>query len=252
LKSCAERVRDWVKGGGHLFSVAGGGLLDECNQALDTLQPVYGVTGQKLQLTEKHLFAKEGLAWIKPLDEVQAEHGLPALIARQTFTMAAGSADIRFASGASAGTINVVNGQGAASIVGTFPGSAYVQPAIPKRPYDRGTSDGSFNHFIPTQFDRNAQQLILSPVRAAGLKSALRFSEQLIDGTVIESPAGCAIPLANYSGKPVRRLTITIAGCGIVRSVESARRGKLSFRNADGPVSITLPLEDADLIVLRP
>ena len=44
---------------------------------------------------------------------------------------------------------------------------------------------------------------------------------ELIDGTIIESSSGCAIPLANYSGKHIRRLTVSVDGCGAVRSVES-------------------------------
>jgi hypothetical protein len=252
LRSCATEIRGWVNDGGQLFSVAGGGFLDEFNQPLETLKPVYGITDQQIRLTEKRLFAKEGLAWVKPLDEVKAEHSMPALIARQTFATSTGVPMARFANGEIAGVMNQSSGKGAASIVGTFPGSAYVQPAIPKRPYDRGTSDRNFNHFIPTQFDRGTQRLILAPVRAANVQAELELSEQLIDGTVIESSSGYAIPLANYSGKRIRQLTVTMARCENLRSAESARRGKLAFQKATGGrVSITLPLEDADLIVLR-
>jgi hypothetical protein len=251
LRSCAAKLRDWVKGGGQLFSVAGGGFLDEFNQPLDTLMPVYGITEQRLQLSEKHLFAKEGLAWVRALDSVGAEHSLPALIARQTFATTSTGA-IRFTNGEMAGVINHPAGLGAASIIGTFPGSAYVQPAIPKRPWDRGTSEQNFNHFIPTGFDRAVQQLILGPVRAAKVQSDLDLSERLVDATVIDSPAGYAIPLANYSGKRIRQLTITVVQCGKVRSAQSARRGPLHFKSGvEGSLSVTLPLDDADLIVLR-
>ena len=252
LRPCAAEILKWVNDGGHLFSVAGGGFLDEFNQPLDTLKPVYGVTGQELQLTEKHVFAKEGLAWLNPLDSIEAQGSVPALIARQTFTTPVGIPTVRFAKGEIAGVINRSAGKGAASIIGTFPGSAYVQPAIPKRPYDRGTSDQNFNHFIPTQFDRVAQQLLLTPVRAANVQADLVFSEKLIDATLIESSFGYAIPIANYSGKRLRSFTLTVAHCGKVQSVKSARRGELHFKmTSAGDIGITLPVDDADLIVIH-
>jgi len=250
LRECAARVRDWVAGGGHLFGVAGGGFLDEYNQPLDTLKPVYGVTEQKLELTEKHCFAKEGLAWLKPLDHWQREPRLPCLIAKQTFTSDDPGA-VRLVSGGTGAVLDRAHGRGRATIVGTFPGSAYVQPAIPKRPFDRGTTDRSFNHFLPTAFDRNAQELILAPVRAANVIEDLQLSASLIDATVVESPHGWAIPLANYSGQRIRRLAVTFAPGASVRAVHSARRGKLNAATTSVGLRVTLPLDDADLLVLR-
>jgi hypothetical protein len=241
LRKCAEAIARWVSNGGQLFSVAGGGFLDEFNQPLDVLKPVYGIAEQKLELTEKHLFAKEGLAWIKPLE---SKLPFPALIARQTFTTSNISSDL-------SAMFAHPYGKGAATIIGTFPGSAYVQAAMPKRPYDRGTSDENFNHFIPTQFDTNVQQLIVAPVIAAKVQQDVRLSHGLIDATPIDSAAGHAIPLANYSGKRIPRLTVTVSGCNEIRTVTSARRGRLSFQVTTNGVSITLPLDVADLIVLK-
>jgi hypothetical protein len=251
LRSCAEHIRDWVRDGGQLFSVAGGGFLDEYNQPLEVLKPVYGVAEQQLELTEKSTFAKEGLAWLKPLDLLRVDVALPALVARQTFTVSSNDAQVwKFASGA-IGAVTRDAGQGSATIVGTFPGSAYIQAGIPKRPYDRGTSDNNFNHFLPTEFDRNAQRLVLVPVRSAHVVELLSVSADLVDATVIESPVGLAVPLANYSGRRIAGLTVSVAYAPNVRSIKSARRGKLAFERDHDRVTFTLPLDVADLIVLQ-
>jgi hypothetical protein len=252
LRQCAMKIRDWVKGGGHLFSVAGGGFLDEFNSTLDTLGTIYAVSEQRLTLTEKHLFVKEGLAWVKPLDQVNTGSVFPALIARQTFVVSkANGTVLYFAGGDTAGVIDHGVGRGSTSIIGTFPGSAYIQSAIPKRPYDRGASDDNFNHFLPTRFNTAAQRFILAPVRSAALSEDVVFSAPLVDGTLIEAPAGYAIPLANYSGKSISHLTVTLRNCRDVHSAVSARQGKLRLRNIDGGLSLTLPIDTADIIVLR-
>ncbi|MBI3463132.1 MAG: hypothetical protein HY000_08755 [Planctomycetes bacterium] len=265
LRACAEKIRDWVKGGGHLFSVAGGGFLDEYDQPLDVLLPVYGITEQKCARTtdDKNLWVKEGLAWVRPSDELKfqlrltAELGLPhipSLFTRQTFVPAKKeSVWAVYSTGEPAAISSDSFGRGTAWIVGTFPGSAYVQPAIPKRPYDRGSSDANFNHFLPTAFSHDAQAVITSPLETTGIfqERPVETSEPLVDATVIEAPQGLAVPLANYSGKPVPALTVLVRNVGEFKQIFAVKHGDLKFERRGQDITFTLPLQWSEMLVIR-
>ncbi len=263
LRACAERLREWVKGGGHLCSVAGGGFLDEANLPLDVLKEVYGVTDQKLAVAEKNLWAKEGLAWAKPLDNlrfqlrVTAELGLPhipALIARQTFVPAKhDKVWAVFDNGDPAAIASDSFGRGTAWIIGTFPGAAYVQAAMPKLPYDRGSSDSNFNHFLPTQFLADALAVITSPLETTGVwqERPVESSAPLVDATIIDSPHGRVVALSNYSGKAIAKLSVRLRDVPEFTSLESAKHGKLTHRVDGNQLVVELPLDWTDLIVLR-
>lgn len=252
IARCAERVAKWVKEGGRLFSVAGGGLLNEKNQTNSVLLDVFGIRGGKLVVTEKNLWAKEGLAWVKPLDIIKPWK-FPALIARQEF-ISSHPASARFANDATAAVIDHPLGRGTATIVGTFPGSRYMQAAIPQRPFDRGTSDQNFNHFIPTRFDEEARKIIIGPIRACGreISPNVTTSEPLVDAGLVESKQGYAIALANYSGKDRVTVRVKARVSGAVRSVFSSRAGELRFDKTGEGVEFSETLGAVDLIILRP
>lgn len=255
LRACADRLCQWVKEGGHLVSVAGGGFLDEYDQPLDMMKEVYGIAGQKLTLTEKNLSAKEGLAWVKPLGEVrlslgeEAELQFPALIALQELTLANGArVTARLDDGRPIGVTNEF-GAGRAQLLGTFPATAYVQKAIPKRPYDRGGSEDSFSHFLPTAFLSDLRS-VLAPAMGA-VRLAVRTSEALVDATVIEAPRGLVVPMANFSGKSIKALTVTVPDVPEFKELYSVKRGELRHARKGSDVTVTLPLEWADMIVIR-
>jgi hypothetical protein len=188
---------------------------------------------------------------------VTAELGLPripTLLARQTFVpVKKENVWAVYSTGEAAAIACDSFGKGTAWIVGTFPGSAYVQAAIPKRPYDRGSSDANFNHFLPTAFSHDAQAVIASPLETAGIyqQRHVETSEPLVDVTVIDAPQGLAVPMANFSGRAVQSLKVTIRDVPEFRSIESVRRGKLTFQREGKDITIPMPLDWADMIVIR-
>lgn len=254
-RAAAEKLRDWVANGGLLFSVAGGGFLDEYNQPMDVLAPVYGVKSQSLTVTEKNLWAKQLFQWLRPLAHFSypgASSKLPAYIARQDIEPETAIVMGRFDDGKAA-VIRNRFGNGLATLVATFPGSAYIHPAIPKRPWDRSTSDDGFAHFLPTDFDQSAKQIIAGPITEAGLANILpvESSNPLVDATVIDSPTGIVVALANYSNGFIPDLTVRIRDVGRVRSVIAVRAERLQIARDGEHLSVTLPLEWGDMIVIR-
>jgi hypothetical protein len=140
-------------------------------------------------------------------------------------------------------------GQGQVRVCGFLPGLTYFHPAIPRRPLDRGTTDEAMAHFVPTQFDAAAGRLIGSI--AEHLARPVTCSQPLVEASLIESPAGSIIVLANWSGRPVRELTVTAHIPLPVRSATLASGAKLTASKDGERTAFTFDLDVADVLVLR-
>jgi hypothetical protein len=55
-------------------------------------------------------------------------------------------------------------GKGFAYYMGFMPSLSYFDPAIPLRPVDRSSVDEGMDHFIPTEFDTSARDLLTIPL----------------------------------------------------------------------------------------
>jgi hypothetical protein len=250
LGRAAARLTKWVERGGTLISLAGGPLRDEEDAISPAISKLLGVNDALLAGTKKNCWAKECLAWEKPV--VQLESGVPALLTVAHLGLRDGvQVRARFVDGAPA-IVEQASGKGRAVTFAFLPGAAYLQKAFPQRPFCRGTSDDAFNHFLPTEFDERAGELIVEPARALARHVTVKAGETpaQVDAETIDAPAGIAVPIANYSGKPMQA-TVEVSGAAGVKSVESARAGKLQFRLEGDRLTTELPLEWGDLLVLR-
>jgi hypothetical protein len=141
-------------------------------------------------------------------------------------------------------------GQGTAWYCAFLPGLSYFKPALPLRPADRSTTDAALAHFIPTAFDEQASQLIARP--AEGVARPVVCSERLVESTVIESKHGVLIPLINWSKGPVKGLTVTLSLDAKVGQVTLASGKAVQWGRSAGKPTLTLDLDVADAIVLKP
>jgi hypothetical protein len=249
----AEGIRQWVADGGILFSVAGGGLLDEHDQRLNTLFPVYGIAEQSLLKHNIHIRTKMELPRLETLDTITFETGaglprtsLPVLAFKQTLLVATGVEILgTYEDGTPAITRNYY-GKGTAILCGTFPGAAYVKPAIPLLPWDRGP----MAHFIPTDFGQTAKALIGLPLQMAGIKGPVQLSEPLVESNVIRSAKGIIIPLSNYSrSKQIERMEVELIGLGHFSKIWSLNQGELKFTESEKGIKFTMPMGLTDFIV---
>ena len=79
------------------------------------------------------------------------------------------------------------------------------------------------------------------------VRRPLVCSEPLVETTVLEAPSGTVIPLVNWSGRPIRSLTVTVPIRIPAREVSLASGGAVR-RNGD---TFTLDLDVADALILR-
>jgi hypothetical protein len=213
------------------------------------------------------------LAWLPALAEVHERDGrsvrIPALAALQELTpVPAADVLVSFADGKPALLAHPVK-KGKSYLFAFLPGCAYMQQAIPRRPFDRSNSDAGFNHFLPVHFNEEAARLVLLPVTAAGVELPVVAAVEVgrrgakgmssgavgktlpLDLTVIDAPGGLIVPIANYSGRGIERLALTIHAPGTVSKVYAARAGQLQTERDGDILTVRLPLEWADLVVLR-
>ena len=248
--AAGQALAKWAEAGGRLFATAGAGMLDEFNHPNTTLRTLFGVDQEKLDEPKEVLrFEKQDLPFAKPLETATwRKSSMPVFGALSRIKLRDAAVEGRFSDGSPAVTVKKT-GVGAATFCAFLPSLSYLKPALPRRPVDRSSRDDSLAHFIPTQFDGGAFELIGS---AAPFQRPIEASNPLVETTVIESPQGTVISLNNWSGAPVKNLTLKVHSA--VRdfsqsSLASGTKVRLS-RGQDGLV-FKLDLDVADALILR-
>ena len=271
LRSDASRaLHEWVEAGGLVFATAGAGMWDENNQPNRVMEKVLGVAQTKLETSTNYLFGKDNLPRMAPMDTIRyklSRHALPGTInvyaAKATlnrtrkpgvgrFVGRGRKVEVlgRFRRGWPALFSNEL-GQGKAITCAAFPGTAYVKAAMPDRPCDRGATDDAFAHFLPTRFDIEMRAFLARWAFEAGVTRPIITTEALVETSWIESPAGIAIPLINYKGEPLDLLEVRVLNAGTMRHVSSVVQGELPTETRKGQLIIKLPLDVADMLLLR-
>lgn len=259
----AKTIGNWVKAGGVLYLTTGAARRDEADQPLTTLD---GVVGRgKVVKYDPYLGPLRGrleLIWLEPKDVASAKPGANmvtynALAAVETFAPAKGAKVLgSFISNGLPSLVRMKAGKGLGFYTGTLPGQAFAKKAIPVRVMGKGGSDESFSHFEPVNFDDQAREVILAPVRAAGLQPEAVINRPNIVATILDGPAATVVTLTNLGRNlngVAKNVTITLANVRPATSVFTALKAAGAKAEQKGSaVTVTLPeLDDADVIVLR-
>ncbi len=283
---CVAALQQWCASGGTLVALCGGGLLDEWQRENPDAVKLYGARGPRIltdpQLVPRHLrtpntplFAKQDLPWYKPFDRASwdlagtsphaaqepsptAIRDVPVIAWKQPLEVTDGVVVGRFGDGTPA-VVRKDHGSGRAILFGFLPGQAYLQRALPPRPVDRGASPRSFAHFLPTQLDAALRHRLVDDFLPGGRGRDARpvvTSDELVETTCIDTPARdgqparLAIPLVNWRGRPIERLTLTVRDLPAAARVRSVVHGELRPTPTPDGLQITLPLDVADMILI--
>ena len=254
--AASKGIARWVENGGRLFATAGAGMFDEFDRPNPVLRELLGVDEKELQRQPGLVLTlcKQDLPHVDPIDAVrwQAESGsvanIPVIGVRSRFEVKDAAVKGTFSDGSPALTVRQA-GRGTAVYCGFLPGLSFFKPAIPKRPVDRGTTDESMAHFVPSAFDAGVRALMAWCAR--GVDRPVLCSEPLVATSVIESQRGVVIPLVNWSGSPVRKLTVEVRIDVPTHQVELASGKPVKATVRDGKSIFTLDLDVADALILR-
>jgi hypothetical protein len=253
-RESSRKIAEWVRAGGSLFATAGAGMLDEYNQSNTVLRELLGVeqTGVEIPSDAQVSFIKQDLKFVRVLDKVvlddpATEFPVFGVVSR---VKAAEGARVtgKFGDGSPAVVANKV-GKGQTLYCGFLPSLSYFKPAIPMRPLDRGSTDDAMSHFIPVDFDANAGTLI--GAAAGSVQRPVVSSVPLVESSVIESKAGTAILVQNWSGKPAPGIEIAVNIPIPSAKATLASGGKLAVQKKDGVTTFVFDLDVADVLILR-
>lgn len=250
----AAAIAAWVKKGGRLLATAGAGMFDEYNQPNKVFRELLGVDQSALEApAAKQIgYIKQDLPFVDPVDTVTWKHGdrtvaIPAFGACSRFAVKGAEVIGTFSDGTPAISRRAV-GTGTAIYCGFLPSLSYYKPATPARPVDRGSSDASFSHFIPTAFDANASALIALP--AAGVARQVTCSNPLVEAKIIQHKEGSVITLVNWSDGPVEDLTVTVNVRTRSSKAYLASGAPVTVVSKKKPAVFSLSLDVADALVL--
>lgn len=257
-----KALKAWAAAGGTVVALCGGGCLDEFGKLNPEALALYGVKAQQLTKDPKTtmVLPKQDLPPYRPLDTVTWGKGdgavsVPVLVWKQALSPADGAVLGTFKDGAAA-VVAKSHGKGRAVLCGFFPGLAYERSGLPLRPVDRSGVDGGYNHFLPTSMDVKFRRRLVDEMLPKDVTRPVECSESLVEATLIDTPAmsgkraRLAVPLMNYTGKAIAKLTVRIPGAAGAKVVRSVERGALPAESREGALIVTLPLDVADMLLI--
>lgn len=258
-----KALKKWVENGGTLVAMVGGGFLDEFNKLNKETGELYGVKNQQIttdpDLVRKYLLeenkpflTKQDLPPYRPIDTVTMgdTKGVPVIVWKQTLDPSDAKVLGTFADGKPA-VIEKTHGKGRAILFGFLPGQAYLKSGLPLLPPDRGSTDAAFAHYLPTEMDVSLRKLYVDDLLPTSIVRPVVCSENLVESTVLDSGTkALAVPLLNFTGKRIDKLTVTIEGLASAKSVRSVEQGVLKANFAGGKATITLPIDIADMLLI--
>lgn len=260
-RAAAAALKAWVARGGTLWLSAGAASSDEYNRpmdALDDLLPAVRAAARTLQP-----FAGSGrtLRKLSPVGTFAWPDGTGRVLSvQQALTPREGAHVLAAFADGSPAIVRGPVGRGRVYCAGLLPALDYIKTALDARtaledlaktntaalPPD--AEEMLARSYNPWDYPAALRDLILTPIREAGVASPIRCSEPLVDAVYMPHGKGILVPLANYANKPLARLTLSVEVSGTVDRIESARRGGLPFRQQDRQVELTLPLDENDFV----
>jgi hypothetical protein len=101
-------------------------------------------------------------------------------------------------------------------------------------------------------FSATALKWICYPARRAAVVSAVQVDSQQVETPLLLSPAGAAITLLDWRNESISAAVHVTARTGFQpKSVESVTRGALEFVQQGDRTTFELPLQGADIVLLR-
>ncbi|HJN12947.1 MAG TPA: beta-galactosidase trimerization domain-containing protein [Pirellulaceae bacterium] len=263
-RAASAKIASWVKAGGNLFATAGAGMFDELSGPNESLRKVLGVVPKSMDAPPESrvVFTKQDLPFARVFDRATLQASptvstspepsetvaIPVVGARSRFQTDDAEVRYTFSDGSPAVARNKV-GRGVTTYCGFLPGLSYYHPAVPKRPVDRGATDDAMIHFLPTEFNTHAAELIASA--ATNVARPVVCSNPLVETTVIESTHGAVIPLVNWTQQPIKALQVTISIRTPTAKVSLASGRSVGVQQTDSGRVLTFDLDVADVLILR-
>ena len=243
-------LRQWVREGGTLVGIGGGGVLNQYRESQDGMLDLYGLSAQTAERNMRSIQPAKHLPTAVPMDVLTFDeaHGtfqLPAFCGLQRLTPQPEASVIARLKNGTPGATERRYGKGRALAIGALPGLAYIQPGSGKRP--RG---------MTTTFPDAVRHFITAPAERAGVRRHVTTSDPLVEATLQEGKDGALVTLISFRvalgtwKPPDEQVTVTLSGLPRARKVTSLRHGELKIEQTDRGPQVSVPVDQGDFLVV--
>jgi hypothetical protein len=265
-RAAAEKIGPWVQRGGVLWLSAGAGVSDEYDRPLAALAEMLPAERGEIIEWERYTSSGRYLATLAAKDQVRWSSGGAAVLAvRQSLKPLRDATVLATFQDASPALVRGSVGKGTIYCAGFLPALAYIQQALDARnvllgkvktgaalsPLEQREALLLERSYNPWRYPASLRDLLLMPIRAAGVEPPITCSVPLVDAVFMKQEKGVLIALANYTLEPIRQLTLAVRLPHPIAQARSARCGPLSFQQTSSTsIELPLPLDENDFIEL--
>lgn len=263
-QAAADRLSAWVRGGGILWLTAGAATRDEFNRPLRGFEELLPVDRGDCVEIQAHTASGRYLRLLKSFDTVRhGEATVDVASVKQSLAVRGASEIIAQFSDGSPAIIRGTVGRGRIYCCGFLPALGYIRPALAARvaleekrtadPQSLSADEAAMldRSANPWEFPAAVRQLLIEPVRAAGVVAPVRCNTPLVDVVYLPHERGLLLPVANYTNRPLTELQLEVDVPRPVARAVSAVRGEIPFdASAAGKIRLKLPLENNDFVKL--
>lgn len=280
--AAADKLAQWVKGGGTLILTAGAGMKDEYDRPLTTLDELLPYKRNEAQTLQAYVYAGRDLVHLAPKDTVtQGNAKIDVLSVKQNFVNVKPAATVKvlgqYADGqpAAIATQGLKAGKGRVVSLGYLPALDYIKKALDAKAKFIDLNAGIENEgdaqdgvpgqeailkmlpneksYNPWDYPAAIREVITQPVdqavAAKTLELPISCNVPLVDAVYMICDQGVLVPLANYTLNPIKEMTLEIAIDKPVKEVRSVHQGKLKVTQINAKrIRVTLPLECTDFV----
>lgn len=246
-RKAAAAIDAWVRAGGVLYLSAGAATRDE---SFEPAVPPFAAAAYPpaaataLEKQSGHRYnERRDLPSIPPITQAALTIGSaavsqPVIGYRMRLAAPPNAAWGTFSDGGVAAA-TVSHGDGKVVAVGFLPGLAY-------SPFKAGQTT------LDEVWDPDRRKVFGEPLRLAGIMPLVEASVPVVEANLLTGPEGSAIVLANYTHRPIERLSLRLPrgpGHGVTR-VDSAEGVAVAVRREGEAVILELPLDVADIVIV--
>ncbi|MBV9468412.1 MAG: beta-galactosidase trimerization domain-containing protein [Abitibacteriaceae bacterium] len=227
-------LQTWINNGGTAIFSPGAAAADEYNSPSGTLNAARGVRAIMLPHTGNAV----GAVQVSFRDQ-NFGNNLTLSGPSAPLQVTGGTTLAQFANGSPALVSNRV-GQGLALSYGFWPGTAYY--ASVQRP---GPAQ------LPQGWNDALRSVITAVPRVTRVGRPVDVDTDLVEASRLDSTAGIAVTLLNWTNQPQGQIAVTVHNVGTVTSVGSAEQGTVPFTQNGTDLRVSLPLRDVDVLMIR-
>jgi hypothetical protein len=145
------------------------------------------------------------------------------------------------------------HGKGRAYAYAFFSGWQYWCSAThPTYPVPSALVPGAHMDRLPRHWSTPDRLLATLPARLANAPRPVLTSHAAVEARRLQSSRGIAVVLLNWTGEAIGALKVSLPS-GDCRRISSVKRGPLKNASTDkATASVTLPLDDVDVLMLEP